>query len=382
MYTLLRVSRNIAAILRSVPVAMTPCVRLLFEAVPRLGLAFGIVLALAGCASPAASRSSSPTDIVTRRMGIMGTTLEVVVEAAGRESALRASERAVGALEAAEARLSTWRDDSELARLNAAPAAAPFPLSRELARELTAVRRCWEETDGAFDPSVGGLVKAWGLRTGGRRPAPEELAAALAAVGLGVLRVEQGSAVRGREGLLLEEGGFGKGAGLAAALEALVADEAVQSAYLDLGGQVSVFSRGSRRGEEWTVALADPRQRNRPVVSLTIDRGSVSTSGNSERGIVVDGEALGHILDPRTGRPAPDFGSLTVWTDDPLRADCLSTGLSVMGPEAALDWAARHPGVEVLVLRPRGGGLEALASPGLRQRMTILADEVTVRDGD
>ncbi len=363
---------------------MTPCVRLLLEAVPRLGLAFGIVLALVGCASPAASRNPSVrTESVTRRLGIMGTTLEVVVEAAGRESALRASERAVGALEAAEARLSTWRGDSELARLNAAPTAAPFPLSPELARELTAVRRCWEETDGAFDPSVGGLVKAWGLRTGGRRPAPEELAAALAAVGLGTLRVEQGSAVRGREGLLLEEGGFGKGAGLAAALEALVADEAVQSAYLDLGGQVSVFrrgSRGSRGAEEWTVALADPRQRNRPVVSLAIDRGSVSTSGNSERGIVVDGETLGHILDPRTGRPAPDFGSLTVWTDDPLRADCLSTGLSVMGPEAALDWAARHVGVEVLVLRPRGDGLEAWASPRLRQRLKVLSDDVTVRD--
>lgn len=304
----------------------------------------------------------------------MGTALEIRVEASDREHALRASERAVASLEAAEARLSTWRDDTEMARLNAAPAGQPVPLSPALARDLDAARRCWQDTYEAFDPSVGPLVQAWGLRQGGRRPDPAELAEARAAVGLDGLVLQGASATRERAGLLLEEGGFGKGAGLADALAALAADPSVRRAVLDLGGQVAVLGRGGRE----TIPIADPRRRDRPVVALTIDGGSVSTSGNSERGITVDGERLGHLLDPRTGEPAPDFGSLTVWTADPLRADCLSTGLYVRGPREALAWAVLQPDVQVIVLKPEGDRLKAMATRGLKDRLEILTDDVDV----
>jgi thiamine biosynthesis lipoprotein len=323
-----------------------------------------LLLLLAGCSShpishlPGDSAPSQKVAAVERRLAIMGTALEIRVEAADRDQALAASERAVAALEAAEDRLSTWRDDTELSRLNSSPAGQSVPLSPALAADLEKARRCREETDGAFDPAVGRLVQAWGLRSGGRRPDPEELRNAV-------------ESIRDRKDLVLEEGGFGKGAGLADALDAL---GSVTRAWLDLGGQTAVFGRGGR--ERWEIPIADPRFRERPAVALTIDGGSVSTSGNGERGIVVDGERLGHILDPRSGRPAPDFGSLTVWTADPLRADCLSTGLYVMGPESALGWAADHPGVEVLVLRPRGERVEALASAGLEGKLEVLADEV------
>lgn len=325
-----------------------------------------VLLLLPGCAAAGPEPGS-----VERRLSIMGTSLDIHVEAADRERALLASERAVTALQTAEFRLSTWREDTELSRLNRAPAGQPFPLSPDLASDLGAARRCWQETDGAFDPSVGRLVQAWGLRGGGRHPGADELRKALDATGLEALRLGPEIAVRERTDLVLEEGGFGKGAGLAEALEELNRDPGVTRASLDLGGQVAVLG-------PWSIPVADPRLRDRPAVALTIDGGSVSTSGNGERGIVVAGEHLGHILDPRSGQPSADFGSLTVWTADPLRADCLSTGLYVLGPDAALEWAAGHPGVEVLVLRPRGERLEALASVGLQGRLKPLADNVDV----
>lgn len=306
----------------------------------------------------------------------MGTSLDVAIEADDRETALLASERAVSALEATEARLSTWREDSELARLNQAPAGAPVALSESLAADLAAARWCWERTGGAFDPGVGPLVRAWGLREGGRLPTEDELRDAVTVTGLDGLRLDGRIAVRAEAGLVLEEGGFGKGAGLAEALTALAEIPGVRRAALDLGGQVALLARA---GAPWTVPVADPRHRDREVIALTVEQGSVSTSGNSERGIVVEGRRIGHLLDPRTGRPAPDFGSLTVWTADPLAADCLSTGLYVMGPEAALDWAAAHPGVEVLALRPSGERLEALATPGLRGRLEALTGDVGLR---
>ncbi|HEY4573860.1 MAG TPA: FAD:protein FMN transferase, partial [Thermoanaerobaculia bacterium] len=258
----------------------------------------------------------------------------------------------------------------ELARLNRTPVGQPMSLSPALARELQAARRCWEETGGAFDPGVGALVRAWGLRTGGRIPDASELRAAQ---GVSGLRLREGTAVREKD-LLLEEGGWGKGAGLVDALDALKRN-GVARASLDLGGQVAVLGGG------WEVPVADPRRRDRSVMVLKVDGGSVSTSGNSEHGFEIAGKRYGHILDPRTGSPAPDFGSLTVWTADPLRADCLSTGLYVLGPERALSWAASHPGVEVLVLRTDGDRLRALASPGLRGRLKTMDSEMEIEFG-
>ncbi len=299
------------------------------------------LVALAGCAVPVA-RSGPRTVAVERRLGAMGTELEVKVEAGNRALALEASEAAVRALEAAEARLSTWRDDSELARLNRAPVDTPVALSPRLAAELRGVQHWWRETGGAFDPGIGLLVAAWGLRTGGRVPTAEEREAARAAGGLAGLELTlDGRALRRRPGLILEEGGWGKGAGLDAAVEALRADGHARAAVLNLGGQVAVYRQGAEPATPWTVPLADPRDRQRAVVALAVASGSVATSGNSEHGFERDGVRYGHLLDPATGSPARDFGSLTVWAPEALAADCLSK-LYVLGPDAALAWARAH----------------------------------------
>jgi thiamine biosynthesis lipoprotein len=321
------------------------------------------------------SSAASGAAVVERRLVLMGTEAEVRVGGADRAAALAASEIAVGALERAEARLSTWTETSELARLNRAPVGEPVALSPRLAAELAAADTCRRATSGAFDPGVGPLVDAWGLRQGGRLPRPAELAAARRASGGDGLSLQgDGTAVRGRPGLRIEEGGFGKGAALDAAVALLAADPAVASARLDLGGQVALYTRPGSRARATELAVAHPRDRSRPVVALTLPGGSLATSGNSERGITVAGERRSHVLDPRTGEPAPDFGSLTVWASGALQADCLSTGLYVLGPEAALAWAADHPGVEVLVLRTLDGGdaLEAWASAGLEGRLRTL----------
>lgn len=312
---------------------------------------------------------ASASGTVERSLALMGTEASLTVTAATRGEALDVSERVAAALEAAAARLSTWREDTELARLNRAPLGIAQELSPELSAELAAARACRDETLGAFDPGVGELVAAWGLRQGGRLPTPEALRAAVLRTGVLGLELAGGRAVR-RLPVQLDEGGFGKGAALAAAGSVLAAEPGPVTAVIDLGGQVLVWG-GTRR-----VAVADPRQRDRAAVAVEIDRGSLATSGNSERGFEIAGRRYGHLLDPRTGQPAADFGSLTVWTDDPLRADCLSTGLFVLGPEAALEWAAAHPGVEVLALIRGDGGLTARASPGFAGRLTTLLPEL------
>ncbi len=342
-----------------------------------------IALAAIGGTLAATPQPSAASEWITRRLALMGTTLDLTIEAESRAQALAASERAVRAIEAAERRLSTWRPDSELSGLDRSTVGVPVPLSPALAADLLAALDCARETGGAFDPTVGPLVEAWGLRHGGRRPDETELAAARRVVGFAGLSLAKDAAGRPtatfeRAGLSIEEGGFGKGAGLGDAL-AVLAAEGVASAQLDFGGQLAIFG-----GRPVWIALADPDRRQRKVLEVSIDSGSLSTSGNSERWIEIDGERLGHLLDPRTGRPATDFGSLTVWAADPLRADCLSTGLYILGPEGALAWAAAHPGVEVLVLvrdrtaKGEPGPVRALASAGWRGRVRRLAPDLAI----
>ena len=308
---------------------------------------------------------------VDRQLMAMGTGLSLSVQAGDRAAALAASESVVRALEAAEDRLGTWRPGGELDRFNHAALDQAFVLSPLLAHELGVASCWWRDTGGAFDPGIGALTAAWGLRCGGRLPADNERLAALACGGLAGLEMAASRAWRRHAGLIIDEGGFGKGAGLDEALHALAASAAT-AALIDLGGQLALYGEaGPTR-----IAVADPRDRLRSVAAFVVDAGSVATSGNSERGIEVQGARYGHVLDPHSGWPAPDFGSLTVWAADPLDADCLSTGLFVMGPDQALRWAEGRVGVEVLTVEVQGQSLRVRATPGIAASLELLAPDI------
>jgi len=298
------------------------------------------------------------------------------VESASRESALSASETVLEAVVNAERRLSTWIPTSELSRLNAAPVGKPVPVSAELAGDLESALSCARETDGAFTPGIGGLVEAWDLRNGGRRPGHEEIRSALSGASLDNVRLEDGRVVRLHHRFVFEEGAFGKGAGLDDALASLETTAAT-AAVIDLGGQVTVW--GQTRA---SVDIAHPRDRDRAILRLGVTQGSVATSGSSERGIVVGGERLGHILDPRTGQPSGDFGSVTVWARNAITADCLSTALFVLGPDAAHAWASRHPDLGVVTVTYENERLTATATPNLRGRLVALAKDVAMNWSD
>jgi thiamine biosynthesis lipoprotein len=337
-----------------------------------------ILAAGAGAALAARSHGEDPRRVwVERRLELMGTEVSLGVSGPDRASALAAAEAAVRELERSEARLSTWRPESELSRLNAAPVGVPVTLSPALAAELGAALACAQATGGAFDPAIGRLVDLWDLRGAGRIPTEAEIAAARPAIELAAIDLDGAAAVRRHPGLRLEEGAWGKGAAADAALDALGMAHGATAAWVDLGGQAAVLGRAA-----WSPTVADPADRNRPVVELELAGGSLATSGNGVHGRVVGGRRIGHLLDPKSGQPAPDFGSLTVWAERGLLADCLSTGLYVMGPDAALAWAARHPGVEVLALERDGDALRLRASAGLRGRVRALVPELSMSFGE
>jgi thiamine biosynthesis lipoprotein len=325
---------------------------------------------LLALATLAARLSYEPTlATAERRVEVMGTTLDLVVRMKYRDEALAASESALAEIRRVESLLTTWKPGGELWRVDEAAPGKPVAVSSELA-ELLRTEFAWvPRTQGAFDPTVLPLVRAWDLRGKGRIPAPAALAAARKASGVGHFRIDASghSVTRLAPDAGIDEGAWGKGYALELAGRVL-GKAGVAGAVLDLGGQV--LAVGSDANERpWRVPVADPRDRQKTVVELGLANLSASTSGNSERSRVVDERRIGHILDPRTGEPAADFGSVTVVAPSALVADILSTAFFVLGPEKglALSAALRKEGVEneVLFLVVRGAGLEAVSSPGI-----------------
>ena len=299
----------------------------------------------------------------------MGTAFEMTVSMPSREAALEASEAALREMQRVEALLSTWRDGGPLARLNAASPERSVPVPAELYHLLKKVFDWSERTGGAFDPTVLPLVRAWGLRRGGLVPTPHELRTARDATGRRLFHLEESPYRVSKKNAAagIDEGAWGKGYALDHAADVL-RERGVATAVLDLGGQV--LSLGEAGID---VALAHPRDRARIVGHLLLRSGSVSTSGNYERSVTAGGRRIGHLIDPRTGGPAEDFGSVTVVAPSALVADVLSTALFILGPEKGMTLSARLRGEGVphdclfLMEGQEGRSLRAFVSPGMRR---------------
>lgn len=339
---------------------------------PQSPIALTVAVALAA-ATPGPAQSDGV--VVERVAFAMGTSLRIQAQAESRGGAVQSSEVALRAIETAEQRLSTWRDDSELMQMLQAPVGAATPASEELCAELGKAQRWSFVTARAFDPGVGALVEAYDLRGAGRWPSAQRIAEALSRGGVADLDIANGQISR-RKDVRLDAGAFGKGAALDAAAHAMKAAGAL-AATLDFGGQLLLFGAKA----DVPVDIADPRDRSRSALRVRVGGGSLATSCNSERRLVVDGRPLSHILDPRSGRPAEDLGSVTIWATNAFDADCLSTACFVLGPDAALELVERLDGVEIVVMRCQSGSsaLTVRLSSGFKDRVTGVLPELDIQ---
>ncbi len=270
-------------------------------------------------------RASTPVPpvVIDRTVLAMGTELHLHFE--GSIDLVRASEAALAESARIEAACSTWNPASAWSRLNAARGQS-VKLDPEWIILLAQMQGWQQRTEGAFDPVLMALMRAWGVRHGGITPSPLELSRARKASGAGLLDLDTPSGTArlrdARAGV--EEGGFLKGY----ALDRMRKISGARSGWMDFGGQVLAW------GTPRPVSIADPLDRQRPRLNLELRNSSLSCSGTSERGR--------HILDPRSGKPCQGWGATAVVAPDALTADVLSTALYVLGSEAGLAWAEGH----------------------------------------
>jgi len=254
-------------------------------------------------------------------------------------------------------RINLFDPKSELAALNRTAAAEPFRCSDELWALLQECRRAWRETDGAFDVSVGPLMRLWGHhRKRETLPTEAEIAEALGLVGLQRITFDDHAHTVHfpKPGMYLDFGGIAKGYALQLVVDVL-RKRGITPALVDLGGNVA--GRGVPPGRDaFVIGIRDPFATDELLGTLKVRDRAVATSGNYERQIVIQGRKIQHIVDPRTGQPVSRFAGVTIITPRPVDSDIYSTAVFVAGDALAKKLTTRDPDTGIIIVREGAKG--------------------------
>lgn len=289
----------------------------------------------------------------------MGTTFSVV--AYGRDTGQLAAvtNEVFEEIDRLDGQMSNYNPASELSDINREAARQPVIVEPKLFRLIQDSIRFSEETQGAFDVTVGPLMKAWGFFRGrGRVPSDAELAEVLSYTGFKRLELEpERRALRfGVPGIELDLGGIAKGYAVDRAVE-MLRSNGIASALVS-SGRSSIYALGAPPGKRgWEVRLCDPLHPGKAGESVLLKNYSLSASGNYEKFFKVEDKIYSHILDPKTGRPVEDMLSTAVLAARAVESDALSTAFYVLGPHRARSYLAAHPNLAVVFYQPTSQGV-------------------------
>lgn len=281
-----------------------------------------------------------------------------------------AGEAALAVIDEMEDLLTVYRGDSLMSYVNQNAAAGPVRVDDRLYQLLKRCAELHEQTGGTFDPTTGALIKAWGFLKGPRRvPSEEERRNALARTGMRHVELnDDGRTVCYRvPGLEMNLGSIGKGYAIDRAVRRVREQYGIESLLMQ-GGLSSIYATGSLGGDDrgWLVGIQDPFDLRRRIATVRLRNRGMGTSGTANQFFEANGRRYGHVLDPRTGEPAGELGSVTVLAPDAATADALSTAFFVSGLDRTAEFCQNHRDVAALVV------LNPQASPRSGKRPSVL----------
>ncbi|WP_240606330.1 FAD:protein FMN transferase [Phenylobacterium kunshanense] len=267
------------------------------------------------------------------------------------------------------AEMSTWEPASDLCRFNRAPAGTWSPAGAHLMTVLRAAAQVADESGGAFDPTIGDLVDAWGFGPPGpvaRLPEPEASQSLAKATWRSIKLDEALGLIRQPGGVRLDLCGIAKGYGVDLAAQALRA-LGLRDFLIEIGGELR--GEGVKGdGEPWWVEVERPPGASLPEEPLLVALHglSIASSGDWRRAFTAGGRSYSHTIDPRAGAPvAGDIAAATVIHEDCMMADAYCTALIASADEAE-SFASRHD-LAALIVRREARGFREHATPALER---------------
>jgi thiamine biosynthesis lipoprotein len=298
------------------------------------------------------SYAETPQGALTQRVEAnieaMGSIYSVVVYG-DDEARLRAAvEDASQEVRRLDQLLSNYIPASEWSQVNREASSKPVRISTELFQLLDACVRYSRESDGAFDITVGPLMKVWGFYKGsGRLPHRAEVRGAMAHVGYqNILLDQKNNTVRfAQDGVEIDPGGIGKGYAVDK-MVAILKEDGITSALVSASGS-SIYGIGAPPNERgWKIKIRHPKDASKTVAEVVLHDNSLSTSGNYEKFFFAEGKLYSHIMDPRTGYPSEGMLSVSVVSPKTIDSEAWCKPYYIRGRA----WAAQHKKPEFKVL--------------------------------
>ena len=259
------------------------------------------------------------------------------------------------AVDNVDRQMSTWKPESDLNLLNAAPENEWCALPKELTTVLTTALRISQQSNGAFDIAVGDLVNAWGFGPGEHQPTAQQISALKHRVRLPATQALEIDALRGqarkRAATTLDLSGIAKGFAVDELARCL--DSWGITNYL-VGIDGEMRSRGLKPdGQPWVVAIERPRRGTREVMGIMeLSDAAIATSGDYRHWVEVDGQLYSHTMHPSRGTPLTNkLAAVTVVASSCMLADAWATALMVLGEEAGPELAQARGMDALFVLR-------------------------------
>lgn len=250
--------------------------------------------------------------------------------------------------------MSHYKADSPLSRLNREAARRAVRVEPELFDFIAEAMRYNRESNGAFDITVGPLMKVWGFFRGeGGVPSPGELAAARRHVGSGHIVLDPAAkTIRFDDpGVEIDLGGIAKGYAVDRAVK-LLKERQVAAALVSAGGS-TIYGLGAPPGRAgWDVTIQDPLDARKTALTVALKNRALSVSGASEKFFESGGVRYSHVMDPRSGVPVQGVLSVAVLTDTGTAGDALDNALMVLGQESSRAYLERLPGTEAFFFLP------------------------------
>lgn len=290
-----------------------------------------------------------------RTATLMGSRFDISIVATDSSTAENYIDKAIAEIDRIEQLISDWIPGSQVSAINRMAGIQPVKVDREVLQLTERALRISELTEGAFDISFAAMDRIWKF-DGSMEQLPDSatIQRAIANIGYQFIQLDtlNSTIYLTRKGMKIGFGATGKGYAADKCREYMKA-LGVQAGIINASGDLTTW--GSQPdGTAWRIGVTNPFRRSRPAAILEMYTGAVTTSGDYEKYVEINGKRYSHIINPKTGMPSYGLTSVTVIGPDAETCNGFSTAIMVIGKKKGLQLLRQHPAYACLILTAKG----------------------------
>jgi thiamine biosynthesis lipoprotein len=303
----------------------------------------------------AISCSPGKGSVYKKTMPLMDTIVSITVVADSKDTAEKAIEKTFAEIGRFGDLINFYADKSELAEINRNAGLHSVKVSPETLDVIEKAVFTAEKSGGAFDPTIGPIMRLWDFLNK-NKPPESMILQALPLVNYKDILIDRTNTTvfLKRKGMMLDLGGIAKGYAADLAVDSLKKG-GILSGLVSIAGDIRTFGVKPDKSP-WTIGIKNPRQtgeKDEIVAKIRLSDRAISTSGDYERFFISEDKRYHHLLDPKTGRPASGCRSVSIVTDKAVNTDAFSTAVFILGPEKGMK-LMKEMGMDAMIIDSSG----------------------------